>query len=167
MAETTATTTVNASGLGFKSTVTLTTDAHTVYASGDALSTNQLAFPNVARFAGGRGVITKMTLTDTSMPSSTAIGMELHLFDRSLASTFHTVNTAAAIAQGDIVNFQGVVPSGPWYSNASTSGSINASTRTYYRTNGTTLVGVPIVRGTPTYISTSSLTLTIEGDYLD
>lgn len=167
MAETNATTTVNASGTGFKSTVTLTTDAQTAYATGDALTTNQLAVPNVVRSTGGRGVITKMTLTDTSMPSSTAIGMELHLFDRSLSSTYHVANTAAAIAQGDIVNFQGVIPSGPWYSNASTSGSINASTRTYYRSNGTSLVGVPIVRGAPVYISASSLTLTLEGDYID
>lgn len=168
MAETSATTTVNASGNGWQSQVTLSPDtgAGAAYAAGDSLITNEVKFPNVVRQAGGRTVITAMNIASLTSHTSPA-AMELWVYDRSVGSTIHVSNTAFSSAGGDTPNIQGVIPSGPYYSSGSTQISANGSVRLYARASGTYLIGIPVIRAAQHFVDANSIVLTLHGDYID
>ena len=132
-----------------------------LYATGDALHTNDLLFSGAARVAGGGGSIRKLTIIDNDLESA---AMELWLFSAAISAT-HTANGAWNAADADLANVVAVIPSGPYYASSAGSVSINASLDYRYRTSGgTSLYGVLVVRAGPTYTAATDLTIKLTAE---
>lgn len=152
-------------------TVTPTIDTN-VFASGDCLG-GLNTISNAARVSGGGGVITSIKLLDKTQAQRAA--MTLLFFNQSVPSAGN--NSPAAFSDGDMANLVAMVeiltgdyntawPGTPLNSEAYLP---NSSTRTfplhmeipYYCSGGTSLYMQAVVRGTPTYTSSSDLVFQI------
>lgn len=126
------------------------------YTSGDVLGGLQ-TLSNAARISGGSGIIQSITVLDKTQAQRAAI--DLLFFDRSV--TVAADNAAVAMSDADMAFCLGIVSIGPY--NAAWPGTPLNSEATLLNVglpfvlNGTDLFVVAVVRGTPTYTSTSDL----------
>lgn len=148
-------------GLGGKTskssqTPTITTGVG-FYAAGDAVG-GLLTFSNVLFGQNKSGVITTMVLTDKAAQD---IETELWLFDTSFTAT--TDGGAFTLTDPDLSNCIGVISTadGAYYDGANNSIGVVRNVGLGITGNGTTLYGQLVTRGTPSYASTSDLTVSI------
>lgn len=136
--------------------VTPTISSGSAYASGDVVG-GQQTISNAARVSGGSGIIQSITVLDKTQAQRAA--MDILFFDRSV--TVAADNAAVATSDGDMVFCLGVVSIGPyntaWPGTPLNSISTLINVGLPFVLNGTDLFAVAVVRGTPTYGSTSDL----------
>jgi hypothetical protein len=143
--------TVAQGGVTVNATPTLDTSA---YAPGDCLATA------VISFAGAVGVnlvgfVEKMVIVDREVQSQPC---ELWLF--SAPVTPATANSPHSISDADAALCIGVIYSGPYYASALNSVSVAKGVNLAIQCAATTLYGILVTRGTPTY-AVGSLTVTL------
>ena len=126
------------------------------YAAGDAVGT-LLSFADAVRVVGGSGVIEAVIVADKAKQSA---AMDLLLFDANPGGTTVTDNAALTVADADLVKCIGVIPITAEDYHAIADNSV-ASLRNlgaaFKVAAGTTLYGVLVARGTPTYAGASDL----------
>jgi hypothetical protein len=114
---------------------------------------------NAARVSGGSGIIQSITVLDKTQAQRAA--MDLLFFDQSV--TVAGDNAAVAMSDGDMANCIGVVSIGP-YNTAWPGTPLNSISTLinvglpFVCSGSANLYAVAVVRGTPTYTSTSDLT---------
>lgn len=126
-----------------------------IYASGDSLHTAVISFANAVRVAGGTGTIKKMVVIDKDVQS---IALELWLFSATVTPA--AANAAHSISDADAALCIGVIASGTYYASALNSISV-ASPSLPITCAATTLFGILVTRGTPTYTA-SGLTVALQ-----
>jgi hypothetical protein len=134
-----------------------------IYASGDVVggSSNALEFANAVRVAGGSGMIQSILLLDKT--AAVRQPFDLLFFDRQI--TAQADQAPVAISDADMAYCLGIVSIGA-YNVAFPATALNSiSTLTNVGLpivcNGTSLYVVMVTRGTPTYVASSDLTLTL------
>lgn len=136
--------------------VTPTVSTTPAYTSGDVVGGLQ-TISNAARISGGSGIIQSIIVVDKTQAQRAA--MDILFFDRSV--TVAADNAAVATSDGDMANILGVVSIGPyntaWPGTPLNSVSTLLNVGLPFVLNGTDLYAVAVVRGTPTYTSTSDL----------
>ena len=138
-------------GTVVSATPTLDTSA---YAIGDCLHTAVIEFAN-ALPASHTGFVEKMVIVDALAQSQPC---ELWLFKSTVAPA--TANAAHSISDADALLCIGVISSGPYYASALNSVSIAKALSLAINTTGTSLFGILVTRGTPTY-GAGSLTVSL------
>lgn len=130
-----------------------------IYASGDSLHTTVISFASAVRTTAGTGTVRKMVVLDKIAQS---IALELWLFSATVTPA--AANAAHAISDADAALCIGVIPSGTYY--ASSNNSISVTSPALPITcAATTLFGILVTRGTPTYgASDLVVSLVIEQD---
>lgn len=138
------------------------------YTSGDCLgSVNTVT--NAARFSGGGGVITSVTVLDKTQAQRAAF--DILLFNSSVTAT--TDNAAFALDDADMAKCVGIISvltgdyNTAWAGTPKNSVAFKPNTQTatwpmsmaipYYCSGGTSLYVQFVVRGTPTYTSVTDL----------
>ena len=143
------------------STQTVTAAA---YSSGNCVG-GKITFSNAVRVAGQGGVIAGVTIRDKAGQN---VPYDLFLFDADPTNTTITDKIAVAINTADLAKVIGVVSlTGIVLGAASTMGVLtNAPSLGFKLGSGTTMYGILVTRGAPTYASTSdvSIDLTILPD---
>jgi len=139
--------------------VTPTISTTPAYTSGDVLGGLQ-TISNAARISGGSGTVSSILVLDKTQAQRAAI--DIMFFDRSV--TVASDNAAVAMSDADMAFCLGILSIGP-YNTAfpgtplnSISTLLNVGLR--FVLNGTDLYAVAVVRGTPTYTSTTDLIFT-------
>lgn len=117
-----------------------------IYASGDSLHTAVLSFANAVRVSGGSGVVDKLIVVDKDLQSAAG---ELWLFSASVTPA--AANAAHSISDADAALCVGVIPFGTYYASALNSVSVAKDIRLPFTVAATTLFGIAVTRGTPTY----------------
>lgn len=132
-----------------------------IYASLDALHTNDLLFGSMARQPGGSGTIRRMTVIDGADQGADGV---LHLFTAALANTTHTANAAFAPTDADALLYVGSIAF-PTYQDFDTSKAGSTVPNLAYRCadGSQSLYGVLQTLGTPTY-GASSLKVVLLAD---
>jgi hypothetical protein len=129
-----------------------------IYASGDELGTLQ-TITNAARFTGGGGFVRSITVLDKTQAQRSAI--DVLFFDRSISVAGN--NNAFAPSDADMANCLGVVAIATGDYNTAWAGTPTNSVATKlvvdfpFVCSATSLFALAVVRGTPTYTSTSDL----------
>ncbi|MBU2346587.1 MAG: hypothetical protein KJ888_20550 [Gammaproteobacteria bacterium] len=135
-------------------TPTLDTSA---YASGDCLHTTVISFADAVG-PSLSGFVEKMIIVDAAVQSQPC---ELWLFSATVtpaaANAAHSISDADALLLGG----GGVVYSGPYYPSALNSVSVAKGVGLAIKCAATTLYGILITRGTPTYAA-GSLTVSLQ-----
>lgn len=125
------------------------------YTSGDAVG-SVLSFTSATRVSAGSGVVQSVTVIDKG---GQAANLDLLLFD-STVSVAPTDNTACTIADADLAKCVGAIPITGHHALADNSMSRSLNVGLGFKlTSGTTLYGILVSRGTPTYASTSDITV--------
>jgi len=137
-----------------QSTPTISSGA--AYATGDVLGTLQ-TLANAARISGGSGTVLSVTVLDKTQAQRANI--DLLFFDRTV--TVAADNAPVAMSDADMANCLGVI-SLTTYNTAWPGTPLNSVETTLavnlpFVLSGTSLFVVAVVRGTPTYTSTSDL----------
>jgi len=141
---------------GTKATVvsaspTLDTSA---YASGDCLHTTVITFASAVE-ASLSGFVENMIILDKLVQSQPC---ELWLFSATVAPA--AANAAHSISDGDAALCIGVISAGPYYASALNSVSVTKNIGLAIKCAATSLFGILVTRGTPTY-SADSLTVSL------
>jgi hypothetical protein len=126
------------------------------YTAGDCLHTAVISFANAVG-ANLSGVVEKMILIDNAVQSAAT---ELWLFSA-------TVTPAAALDPHSISDAHaalciGVIASGTYYASALNSVSVTAGLHLPIKCAASTLFGILVTRGTPTYAATDALTVVLQ-----
>lgn len=116
-----------------------------IYASGDCLHTTVISFAAAVRLSGGSGRVRKMVVIDNDLQSA---ALELWLFSATVTPA--AANAPHSISDADAALCVGVIPSGAYYASALNSISV-ASVDLSINCAATTLFGILVTRGTPTY----------------
>lgn len=137
-----------------------------LFTTGDALHTADLVFSNVVELPGEGGFVKSVAVYDNS---TQGVALELWLFTRALANTAHTVNGAWNLADADLPYLVGIVPVSTYY--ASSNNKFGQSTTNLdipfkCEADSTSLYGVLVTRGGPTYNAASDLNVAIAVDRL-
>lgn len=144
-------------------TVVPVLQAAAAYDALDALHTNDLMFPGMARASGGAGIIRAMHLIDKDDQGIAAI---LWLFSAALSNTTHTVNAAFAPDDADAASYVGSIATGTYRD-----GNVNQEATTLLElpyvcaAGSSALYGVLQTAGTPTHTA-SGLTLVLVAELL-
>ena len=133
-------------------TPTLDTSA---YASGDSLHTAVISFANAVG-SSLTGYIEKMVVVDAAVQSQP---LELWLFSATVTPA--AANAAHSISDADAALCIGVIPSGAYYASALNSVSVAKGVNLAIKCAATTLFGILVTRGTPTYAA-GSLTVSLQ-----
>lgn len=149
--------------IGAYSTVLRATPAidTSAYASGDLIGSAEI-FLSLAVRADGlvekSGIIQAVLVTDLGAQGA---NLDIYFFDRKLINTTFTDNAAWDVSDVDILTFIGVAAITDWRTLGSNSNGqlLNLGLPFILPANSTTLYAVIVSRGTPTYASTSDLTL--------
>jgi hypothetical protein len=143
---------------------TLRLDAAQTVTSGSAYSAGNtvgglITFTNAIRAAGLGGSIQSCVFRDTAGQAGT---YDLFFFDQTPSGTTVTDKTALAIAVADIPKIVGTTSFATAIVKGGTPGAItNANMNLRFKPSaGTSLFGILVTRGTPTYTSTTAVTLT-------
>lgn len=133
----------------------------TIYAAKDAIG-GLLTFANAARFTGGSGRVEVVTLYDRDPERA---DIDLVLFDTTI--TAPTDNAVFDPTDTELLTCVGVVPIGSGnYSDFNDNAVATVTPSLHYVLTGTSLFGVLVARGTPTYTATNdivvSLTLAVD-----
>lgn len=126
------------------------------YTAGDSLHTTVISFADAVG-ASLSGFVEKMIVVDNAVQSRP---LELWLFNA-------TVTPAAAldphsISDADAAKCIGVIYSGPYYASALNSVSVAKGVGLAIACAATTLYGILVTRGTPTYGATDALTVSLQ-----
>jgi hypothetical protein len=129
------------------------------YATGDVLGT-LMEITNAARFTGGGGYVRNITVLDKTQAQRAAI--DVLFFDRSV--TVAANNAAAAMSDADMAFFVGQVSILTTDYNTAFAGTPLNSVATKlvelpFVVSATSLFALAVVRGTPTYTSTSDIVI--------
>lgn len=127
-----------------------------IYASGDTIANALIAFPNAVLAAGGVAKLDKVVIVDAAVQS---IAGELWLF--SDVVTPAAMNAPHSISDADAALCVGVVPFGTYYPSALNSISVAKGVDLPFTVAGTTLYGILVTRGTPTYGNAAALTVVL------
>lgn len=122
------------------------------YASGDCLHTAVISFANAVRVSGGGGRVQSMVVVDAALQS---IALELWIFSATVTPA--AANAAHSISDGDALLLVGVIASGTYYASALNSVSVARDLNMPFTCAATTLFGIAVTRGTPTYAASSLL----------
>jgi len=126
------------------------------YSVGDLVG-GKLTFAGAARIAAGSGRVATVTVTDKGKQSQ---DLDLVLFDADPSGTTFTDNAAFAPADADLVKIAGVIPIREWGGFSDNSaGCARAVGLAFKLPAGTSLYGALVARGTPTFASTSDLSV--------
>lgn len=144
--------------VGVISTVTPTISNGSVYASGDQIGT-VMTFTGCAKLNGGTGRITAVTALDKDKQSAS---IELHLWSSVVPTVTSTDNGVADITDANQVTafpgYLGCVILSSWQTwSGNALASVSCGLDYKCASGATDITGVAIVRGTPTYTSTSGL----------
>ena len=131
-------------------TPTLDTSA---YASGDCLHTAVIQFVGIP---DGIGFIDKMIVVDADLQS---VALELWLFSATVTPA--AANAAHSISDAHAALCVGVISSGPYYASALNSVSVAKGVALPFKCAATTLFGILVTRGAPTYTA-SGLTVSLQ-----
>lgn len=127
------------------------------YSAGNCVGAN-FTFTNAAvRRDGGSGIINSVTLRDKAGQAGT---YDLFLFDA--APTTQTDKSAVALVAADLAKCVAVVTlAAVKLGAASTMGvsTLSSANTSFKLSSGSTLFGVLVARGTPTYASTSDISI--------
>lgn len=139
-----------------------TVTASSAYAAQNVVGGN-LTFAGAVPRAGGGGVVRSVVLTDTG---GNNVGYNLFLF--TAAASAQTDKTAVALVAGDLANCIGVIAlSTPALGAASTMGvetTVSAGLAFSIGGTGTSLYGVLVTTGTPTFASASGVRVKLSVD---
>jgi hypothetical protein len=133
-------------------TPTLDTSA---YASGDCLHTTVITFASAVD-ASLSGFIEKMVVVDRELQSQPC---ELWLFSATVTPA--AANAAHSISDADAALCIGVIYSGPYYASALNSVSVAKGVGLAIKCAATSLFGILVTRGAPTYAA-GSLTVSLQ-----
>ncbi len=137
-------------------TPTLDTSA---YASGDCLHTAVIEFASAVGVSLS-GFVEKMVIVDAALQSQPC---ELWLFSATVTPA--AANAAHSISDADAALCIGVIYSGPYYASALNSVSVAKNVALAIKCAASTLYGLLVTRGTPTYAANSlAVTLHISED---
>lgn len=126
----------------------------TIYAAKDAIG-GLLTFASAARYTGGGGRIVAVQLVDLDQERA---DMDLVLFDRTFAAP--TDNAPFDPTDAEMATCVGWIPIvGGMYSDFNDNCVAHIDVNLAYNLAGTSLFGALVARSTPTYTSTSDLTL--------
>ena len=135
------------------------------YSAKDAVG-GLLTFANAARAAGGTGIIHSLTLADKADAKAV---LELWLFDRTFAAVAD--NAAFDPTDAELLTCVGVIPiAAADYFSAADNGAAcvrNINLQYMLKSDGTALFGQLKCIATPTYASTSDLSVTLAIEYRD
>ena len=125
------------------------------YGANDYVGTSAaaMAFASAVRVAGGTGIIHSAVLIDAALQS---LPLELWLFDTNI--TPPNDNAAWTLTDAHAATCIGVIPFNTYYASALNSVSVQSGLGIAFRAVATTIWGVLVTRGAPTY---ASLDLTI------
>ena len=130
-----------------------------IYASGDCLHTAVIEFANAVG-ASLSGYIEKMLVIDKIVQSQP---LELWLFSSTVTPA--AANAAHSISDADAAKCIGVISSGPYYASALNSVSVARNVALPVKCDATSLFGILVTRGTPTYGATDlTVSLLIQED---
>ncbi len=119
------------------------------YASGDCLDTTILTFSGAVG-AALSGVVDTMVIADAALQSQPC---ELWLFNATVTPAAE--NAAHSISDADAAKCIGVIYSGPYYASALNSVSVAKGIGLAIKCAASSLYGIAVTRGTPTYAADS------------
>ncbi len=135
-----------------------TVTASSAYSAANAVG-GKITFSSATRVAAQGGIIQSAVLRDKA---GQIVNYDLFLFDADPTSTTVTDKSAVAINTADLAKVIGVVTlSGASLGAASTMGVITANGLglAFKLTSGSTMYGILVTRGAPTYASTSDVSV--------
>lgn len=141
-------------------TAAQTITASSAYSPGNAVG-GLITFTNASRASGSGGIIQTVVIRDKAGQAGT---YNLFLFDANPTATTVTDKSAVTINTADLAKVIAVIaPSGILLGAASTMGVITAGGlgTAFKLTSGTTMWGILVTRGTPTYASTSDVSVDV------
>ena len=128
-----------------------------IYASGDNVG-GEIEFTNAVRTSGATGEIRSVVLVDQDAENAP---LELWLFDRAISGT-HTDNSAFDPTDADLDNLVGRIDiDAAHYATVNDNSAAVVSCAVPIKSNATSIYGYLVVRSTPTYTSTTDLTVTL------
>lgn len=150
----------NRVGVTVSATPTVTAGA---YSAEDAVG-GEMTFAAAVRATGGHGKLNTVILKDKAFVKNV---LELWLFSATITEAAD--NAAFDISDADLANCVGVVPiaAANYYIGNDNQVAIVQLTNFQFTCAATSLFGQLKCTGTPTYASTSDLTVTLEIEYLD
>lgn len=148
---------VDARALVVRLQVTPTVSTTPAYAVKDAVG-GLLTFANAVRASGGTCRLESVQVVDKS-DSHQDSSLELVLFDRTLSAP--TDNALFAPTDAEMLTCVGVVPIGLWADYSVNSVACVNNVGLSMVLNGTSLFGVLVARGLPTYTSTTDIVVTL------
>lgn len=139
--------------------VTPSISSGSAYTSGDQIG-GLMDVANAALTSGGSGYVVGVTVVDKTQAQRAA--MDIFFYDRSITTPGD--NAAVNVSDADQAYLQGFMAIGP-YNTAFPGTPLNSVSSAYniglpFVLNGTSLYALAVVRGTPTYGSTSDLIFT-------
>ena len=147
---------ISVGGITDTISATPTLTASSAYASGNT-GGGLLTFANAARVSSGQ--VIKVVVASKSAQTSS---MDLVLLDANPTSTTVTDKSAVALAVADSAKVVGTVNLLNWTNTGTTSNcTVSGAGLTFKIPTGTTLYGILIMRGTPTFTSTSDITINL------
>lgn len=136
--------------------VTPTVSTTPAYTAKDAVGA-LMTFSNAARAAGGSIRVAAVQVVDKAQQMK---DMDLILFDRTI--TAPTDNAIFAPSDTEVGYILGVVPIGTGhYADFSTNSTAHREVNIEGVLNGTDLFGVLVARGTPTFVATTDIVVTV------
>lgn len=132
-----------------------------IYAAKDAVG-GIMSFTSAVRASGGSGLLRQVTILDKGQQMA---GLDLVLFTATIAGTV-TDNAAFDPTDADLANIVGHVTftATTDYKDFNDNSVSSKTVEIPFLCAATTLFGALVARGTPTYVSTSDLTVTLTID---
>jgi hypothetical protein len=146
------------SPLTLRAADTAVVTASSAYASGNAVGAKR-TFSSMARATGQGGLLQSVIVRDKAGQN---VNYDLILFDADPTNTTVTDKSAVAVNTADLAKIIGVVQlSGIVLGASSTMGVLTAAGvgLAYKLTSGTTIYGILVTRGAPTYASTTDVSV--------
>jgi len=134
-----------------------------IYAAGDLIG-GKLTFANATRVAAYSGKVTNVMIRDLDAENAP---MDLILFNADPSGTTFTNNAALDIADADLSKIFAVIHISDWTTFADNSvAHVGELYKAFKLASGSSIYGALVSRGTPTYASTSdvSVEITVERD---
>ena len=151
--------------IGAYSTVLTATPAvdTSAYSDGDLIGTAEIALPLAVRADGlkeASGIIQAVIVTDLADQGA---DLDVYFFDKELTNTTFSDNDAWDVSDVDLLTLIGVANITDWRSLSDNSNGqlFNIGLPFVLPSDSTTLYVVLVSRGTPTFVTTSDLTIRI------
>lgn len=139
-------------------TVAQTVTASSAYSSGNAVG-GLITFANASRVANGSGLVQSVVAYTKSAQTA---ALELWLFNTNPSGSTCTDKTAFSVAAADFDKVVWVTSISSWYSGGTPSVGVSTDHAIPFAlASGTSLYGCLVARSTPTYASTSDVSVAI------